>query len=41
MKALQALTVKLSERAFKPLFLRFVEWARANPPPGASRCVTA
>jgi BP28CT (NUC211) domain len=32
--AVGALTVKLSERAFKPIFLRFVEWARAAPPPG-------
>lgn len=37
MKALEALTVKLSERAFKPLFLRFVEWARAAPPVGNLR----
>ncbi len=33
--ALEALTVKLSERTFKPLFLRFVEWARASLPAGA------
>lgn len=32
--ALQALTVKLSERAFKPLFLRLIDWARATLPPG-------
>ena len=33
-ETLLALTVKLSDRAFKPLFLRFVEWARAALPPG-------
>lgn len=38
--ALESLTVKLSERAFKPLFLRLVEWARATLPaaPGAPIC---
>lgn len=29
--ALESLTLKLNERIFKPLFLRFVEWARAAP----------
>lgn len=40
MGAVEALTVKLSERAFKPIFLRFVEWARAAPPPGALPCIS-
>ncbi len=34
-ESLEALTVKLSERSFKPLFLRLVDWARAAVPPAA------
>lgn len=33
---LLALTLKLSEKAFKPRFLRFLEWA-ATAPPGADQ----
>jgi U3 small nucleolar RNA-associated protein 10 len=29
-----ALVMKLSEARFKPLFLRFLEWANASPPDG-------
>lgn len=39
--ALEALTVKLSERAFKPLFLRLVEWARATLPAAAGASATS
>lgn len=34
--ALEAMTLKLSERIFKPLFLRTVEWARAPGAPSVS-----
>ena len=36
--ALLNLTLKLSEKAFKPRFLRLIEWA-ATPPAGADSAV--
>ena len=33
--AVGALVMRLSEAAFRPFFMRIVEWARAPPPPGS------